>query len=439
MERGYIHAVVIVVLTTLLGLLLLHFVPSMQVGSWRSRNVDMLSDVLDSAAANPDDALVQHARVDTCRDGLECINDMSGGEGQGMDPFYDAIDSIKSLGRPVRIAVLGDSYIEGDIFTAHLRERLQRHWGGCGVGFVPITDAIAGFRTTVTHRYGGWTEHHANEQSSGYNSTYANISGHYFNGSAGAWLALGGVAKDIARLDTCQESSLYFAGTGSAEAMACVNNGEEQAFTLNGNGGVGKVTVKGRIGAVRWRITRNSGLVFLGASLDPDQGIVVDNFSLRSSGGNQLKMVAPKMFTDFDQARHYDLIIIMYGLNVAGREESKYEAYQKMLGEVITTMKRAMPDTGFLLVGTSDREERYNGGFRTLPGVVSLINAQQQIAYDNKIAFWNLYTAMGGQGSIVEMVKNHQANLDYTHINKQGGKHLSAFLYDALEWGSRKM
>ena len=42
----------------------------------------------------------------------------------GMSPmqrFYEALLG----GRPVRIAVLGDSFIEGDILTADLRERLQ--------------------------------------------------------------------------------------------------------------------------------------------------------------------------------------------------------------------------------------------------------------------------------------------------------------------------
>ena len=40
-----------------------------------------------------------------------------------------------AAGRPVRIAVLGDSFIEGDIITADLREQLQNLCGGRGVGF----------------------------------------------------------------------------------------------------------------------------------------------------------------------------------------------------------------------------------------------------------------------------------------------------------------
>ena len=56
-----------------------------------------------------------------------------------------------AAGRPVRIAVLGDSFIEGDIITADLREQLQNLCGGRGVGFVPFASPLAKFRGTVLH------------------------------------------------------------------------------------------------------------------------------------------------------------------------------------------------------------------------------------------------------------------------------------------------
>lgn len=441
MERGYLHSVVRIVLVTLLGLLALHFLPVGLFGGAEVREVDMLSDLRDSTFVSDEEMLdldraVAHHRIDSCRVGLECINDMSGTADRGMEPLYRALDSLSTLGRPVRIAVLGDSYIEGDIFTAHLRERMQTRWGGSGVGFVPMTDAIAGFRTTVRHRFGGWGSHHANDPQSGYSNALANLTGHYFTGGAGAWVMLGGVGGDVAaHLDTCAQSSFYFMGHGSGEVAVSVNDGPERRLALTGTGGVASVSVDGAIGSVKWRVTRSSGLTFLGASLDPTKGIIVDNFALRSSSGVQLSHIAPRMFADFDTARHYDLIVIMYGLNVAGRQTSKYEGYRETMTRAILAMSDAMPETGFLLVGSTDREERAGGGFRTYRGVLSLINVQQQIAYDCHIAFWNLYKAMGGQGSVVTMVNNGEANKDYTHINFKGGRRLSGLLFDAIEWG----
>ena len=45
-----------------------------------------------------------------------------------------------------------------------------------------------------------------------------------------------------------------------------------------------------------------------------------------------------------------------------------------------------------------------------------------------------MYEAMGGEGSIVDMVnsKPSMANYDYTHINFRGGKHLAGILFETL-------
>ena len=72
--------------------------------------------------------------------------------------FYDALHRRSSLGRPVRIAVLGDSFIEGDIFTGSLRKALQERYGGSGVGWLPMSSETAGFRKTVRHEFKGWRE-----------------------------------------------------------------------------------------------------------------------------------------------------------------------------------------------------------------------------------------------------------------------------------------
>ena len=55
----------------------------------------------------------------------------------------------------VRIAYFGDSMIEGDLMTQTLRQLLQTYFGGVGVGYVPITSIVSGFRQTVRAEYSG--------------------------------------------------------------------------------------------------------------------------------------------------------------------------------------------------------------------------------------------------------------------------------------------
>ncbi len=433
-----------IVLLTMLVLLALYWLPDIGVGEWEMRRIDLLADVRGDSATQEDEQLAQlpggtqHAAADTCRDGLVCINDMSDSTERGMTPLYDALERINELGRPVRIAVLGDSYIDGDIFTADLRELLQQHYGGQGVGLVPVTSHSPGFRRSVRHSFGGWTDYHANSKH-GYIDQWANITGHYFTAGRAAWVELSGVKNYLSRLDTCTTSSLVFLGTGSVALTATINGEQQQHLTAVADGGAGVATVSGRIGRVRWTVDQPpSGMVFLGVSMETESGVVVDNFGIQSVSGLHLNQVSEQTFAALDRVRHYDLVVLMYGLNVAGKKSSEYKAYREQMARAIETMKRAMPTTGFLIVSVADREQKVGGQYRTMRGVLSLVNAQQQLAYDTKVAFWNLYTAMGGEGSIVRMVGNHEANQDYTHINFRGGHRLAPLLFDAIVWGAEK-
>ena len=74
------------------------------------------------------------------------------------------------------------------------------------------------------------------------------------------------------------------------------------------------------------------------------------------------------------------------------------------------------------------------------PGVKNLIRYQQNIAAESGIAFWNMFEAMGGEGSMANLVhaKPSMANYDYTHINFRGGKHLAGLLYETLIYGKEQ-
>lgn len=439
MRKGYLHSVVWIVLTLVLALLCLYWLPDVTIAGWTMRKVDILADLRTDTTSVPDTVITlkPKVKIDSCKPGMTCINDFSDNE-TGMEPFYKALDNIGSLGRPVRIAVLGDSYIEGDILTADLRSLFQQRFGGCGVGYVAMSSETAGFRRSVRQYSSGWDTHNANDHT-GYESTYATLTGHYSYATSGASTTLNCV-RYLPKLDSCDNTSLYFVARGGAQVKALVNGTTPHYFTLSPSSEIQAVTVNDgrRIGRVTWSVESTSGqLVCIGASLDGNRGVAVDNYSLRSASGQHLLGVSDQMYQLFDKARHYDLVVVMYGLNVAGTKASSYKAYRQRMEQAIKRMRQQMPGTGFLLVSVGDREERSGGAFHTMRGVQSLVNVQQYIAFDTKIAFWNLYTAMGGEGSIVQMVNSNPplANLDYTHINFLGGRKLGKLLYEAMEWG----
>lgn len=445
--KNYISATFLLTLLVVVILLSLHFLPAFTIDGYQLRSVDLLGDIripeameedkIDSTGLLP---VAKPMYMDTCKTGLTCIEDYSDSTKRGMSPFYEALNRIESLDQPVRIAVFGDSFIEADIFTSDLREMLQTCYGGCGVGFIPITSITSGYRPTVRHSFGGWSSH-AVTDTVYFDRTRQGISGHYFIPRAGAFIEVKGQDKYGTHLDTCEVSSLYFISKGNAGIRSLINGTVSNSFDLEGDKTLRKVTAQDEIGRIRWTVDRADSAWFYGVAMDGKKGISVDNFSLRGSSGLSLRNIPGKTLSRFNSLRPYDLIILQYGLNVATERGKNYENYKAGILTVISHLKECFPQAGILILGVGDRNYRtQTGELRTMPGVKNLIRYQQAIAAHGHVAFWNMFEAMGGEGSMVRLVnaKPSMANYDYTHINFRGGKHLAGLLYETLIYGKEQ-
>src|SRR6478609_2584787 len=70
------------------------------------------------------------------------------GNDSALYQFFRHLSALPESGELVRALHYGDSQIEGDRITAFLRNKFQNRFGGCGVGLVPLTDAL-GNRTSI--------------------------------------------------------------------------------------------------------------------------------------------------------------------------------------------------------------------------------------------------------------------------------------------------
>ena len=446
--KNYLKYSLGLIVFVMIALIAMHWLPAITIDGHTMRRVDLLSDVRPSKSdmeelatdSLPPVPAVKSIFVDTCRTGMTCIEDYSDSTLRGMTPFYRALDEVSSKGRLVRIAVFGDSFIEADIFTADLREMLQKRFGGCGVGFVTITSMTNGYRPTVRHTFEGWSSH-AVTDSVYFDRRKQGISGHYFIPGKNAYVELRGQNKYASLLDTCREASIFFYTKDTVDFSVRVNRGEIQNHRFAPNGHLQELQIDGRIGSIRWTINRADSTLFYGMAMDGTEGIVVDNFSLRGSSGLSLRTIPADMLKEFNRQRPYDLIILQYGLNVATQRGYNYDSYQKGLVTAIEHLKKCFPQSGFLLLSVGDRDYKTDTGeLRTMPGVKNLIRYQQNIAAESGIAFWNMFEAMGGDGSMAKLVhaKPSMANYDYTHINFRGGKYLAGLLYETLIYGKEQ-
>ena len=487
MKRNYLHAVFWLVLLVVLALLAMNWMPQLSMFGVPLKKVDILADLKaqESDGASPEDAAIADIidrRVDSIaaikkaektanvgkdsatsadkpqsqpvarwksrvdQDSLfstsgtgAMIEDFSMGDGHGMEPYYEALDRMSADGGVVRIAVLGDSYIEGDILTADLRMLLQQKYGGCGVGYVPVTSETYGFRRSVRHSFSGWQSYKVTDVGGNFDRSRETISGEYAIPDSSAMVELRGQRRYYSLLDSCDESSIYFRATAPCVLSATVNGRPAVKFEIEGKPGIQKQTIReqdgGKIGRVKWSVDRaGSNYTFYGATMDCSRGIVLDCYSMRSTSGTNLLGVPEENMVQYDRLRHYDLVVLMYGLNAITPEIVHYDGYRDRMCQVIERIKRDCPGSGILVVSVGDRCERRDGEMRTMRGVLAMVKYQRLIAAECGVAFWSLFDAMGGEGSIVKMVEGEprEANGDYTHINFLGGRRLAGYFYDAL-------
>ena len=489
-KKNKVWQTFLLVLLVVAALIGLFYLPRMNFFGVDMRRVNILSDVqrrdkdgnivaemkadsldgfveqgIDSAAIR----VKQLAYVDTVPQGMVAIEDFAtDGLHREMDKFYAALG--QSRNRPVRVAYFGDSYIEGDILTMDLRALLQEKFGGKGVGFVEIACVSSDFRRSVTSRRNNWTRYHANERGRGFKANLQSLAGSYFIPSGTATYELrcqNSVYGNL--LGEAEEATVFFTPGSGLNISCALNGGESESLFSNGAAsapqtyeetvevvdsdstisyktvtrtvetaqqGAGNVVAKsvtGNINRFNMTVTGGHGSRFYGVALDGHNGIAVDNFSMRGSGGQHLGGIPMETLRSFASVRPYDLIVIHYGLNVANEKQKDYGGYTGQLGKVIDMMKEAFPQASILVVSMGDRDKRGSDGqMHTMGGVKEMVSYERKMASDHHVAFWNLYEAMGGDGSLAKMTEKKQANLDYTHINFAGGRHLAELLFDVL-------
>lgn len=347
----------------------------------------------------------------------------------GIEHFMTALHELQTGKRKkVRIAYFGDSMIEGDLVTQDLRDKLQALFGGNGVGFVPATSVVASFRTSIGHTFSGnWTDYHYKNDPPA--SVALGISGHTFMPGEQSWIRYTPVHRT--HLDHFEQVSILY---GPAGGNLVVN---DKTYQLTGHDAINALTLEADTtrNDITLRFNDDSQLPVFGAAFESPEGVFVDNFSFRGISGIELAKVQRKMWEEVQQVRPYDLVVLHYGANVLFRPElTDYDWYEKPMSKVADSLRNMLPNTSILMIGCADKSYLKNGEYITAPGVKALLGAQHKIARKYGFAYFNLFRAMGGEGSMVKWVQSDTAlaNKDYTHFNFRGASKIGELLYKAI-------
>lgn len=175
--------------------------------------------------------------------------------------------------------------IEGDLLTQTLRKLLQQEYGGYGVGYLPISSNVAGFRQTATTSASGWND--TSFKTKGATNMY--LSGHYFTGD-GSGSYTDNTIKNDSLATPITKSVIYGRGGGSVSV-----NGTE--LSLGGNASVNKESITDSSHQIKLKGNAGSTPIY-GVSFESQKGIFVDNFSFRGITGVELN----KLDEDFIKA-----------------------------------------------------------------------------------------------------------------------------------------
>ena len=390
-------------------LLLLHLIPSVTLGDYTLRQVDILksaTDMIGMGENTPDDNLATLESTDT------------------TDSLATLLPAKMKSGKLIRIAYYGDSFIEGDIMVEEVRRQLQKRYGGQGVGWVDAGNEITNSRSAVTEQYSGLTEHLAMKHET-YRADKAGVSERYYDAEDGAHLQLR--SKQFSPNTDRWDVARFFLKTNCPVSVTVkVEGGATEERKIAGSPHVQMIETRGRMNNIDYTI-HGSGATVYGVALESDSGIVVDNFSMRGTSGVSLPYVPAETLQDFARYRPYDLIILQYGVNAIPPRatEEQCEWYMKRMKKTLAHIRKCFPKSKILLVSTPDRGTKSNGVVTTAPGIPMLVRHQQELAKQEGVPFFSLFDAMGGDGAMGKMLEKGEAAADLIHITREGGKDLA--------------
>lgn len=358
---------------------------------------------------------------------------------QYLISFYEKLYQLeKNPQTKVRIAYYGDSMTDGDLIVQDVRMNYQERFGGNGVGFVSIISESSASRGSVKTLFSkNWkTQSYLNVKRP---ASPFGVNGHVFfanDKSNSTWVQY---EAGLNKFSTTLDNPTLFYGKASKKGNVNFIIGRDTLRkTLSPNNLVNTLKVtSGSIKSFKANFIQADSIPIYGFNFDNGTGVHVDNFSQRGNSGLPISMFNAGVMQAFNNNLKYDLIILHYGTNVLNYGTKNYSWYQRGMKKTVAKIKESFPGVSILIVSTADKSTKYDLEMKTDSAVVPLMKAQKRYALDTESGFVNLYTLMGGDGSMVKWADETpvRANKDYTHFNQRGAKAIGNLLYSQLNKG----
>lgn len=340
-----------------------------------------------------------------------------------LDEFFKALDIAKE--NHVRIIHYGDSQLECDRITCDLRTRFQSQFGGLGVGIIPV------IQTIPTYTLGQTTT--PKELSRGLiYGPKKNRANHNRYGIMGQVTRIGGVAKirvegrhkkypisaNFNRVKIYAKCGTFTVST--ADGTYSLKNIAPSIYSVDLPDSIQQATIN----------IKGTAEVY-GLMLDGTRGVSIDNIPMRGCSGTIFTSIDTSSLAPFFNSENVKLIILQYGGNSVPYLEGEkgINTYKENIKRQIEVFKSLEPDACILFIGPADMATRRNGIMTSYPQLPLVVEALKQASNESGVAFWDMYSSMGGKNSIVKWVKSNLAGSDHIHFTPKGANEISEILY----------
>lgn len=333
-----------------------------------------------------------------------------------LDGFFESLDSARV--RHVRIMHYGDSQIEEDRITSGLREHFQEQFGGGGCGMMPaqkwVTKMTVGQTTSPQLPYYlayGTASMRGNTSNYGPMATVAHASG------------------PVNITFTPYQNNNF----------PHVKDFDKVTILRNNPDGSGLQYIVQEYDSMLHKVTVNvpGPADIYGVMLDQRTGVSMDNVPMRGSSGNVFTRISRNTIVPFYKHENVRLIILQYGGNSvpALRSEKSLHHFCKELQKQIRFFQEIAPEAKILFIGPSDMSTNIGGQKKTYPLLPLFVELLDKYMTECGVAFWNMFEAMGGEGSMVRWVaaRPQLAGEDYVHFTRKGAMYVSDMLFETID------
>lgn len=351
-----------------------------------------------------------------------------------LDDFFDMMENAGK--RHLRILHYGDSQIECDRITSFLRQEFQQEFGGMGVGLIPAWQTVPTLTTRQTIDADSVNLYipYGPRSMRGVSGDYGIMAKctHVMDGATITVNTAGG--KDYSSSSRFNKMTILTRGVASVGLLG----GDSIPLQMQQSGNICFYQANFGRGVSGVKIKVNGEADILGIQLDSDKGINIDNIPMRGCSGQELLTVNRESLAPFFQRENVGLIILQYGGNaVPYMSTTGLAAYKKRIQDMIRMFQQLEPKAKILFVGPADMANvNDEGEMKTYPIIKRMVDTLRVATNEQGVAYWDMYRAMGGKGSIVKWVdaRPQLAGSDYVHFTPLGAKKMAHMLYETLQF-----